>query len=133
MDLVTYDDYDRLSEQMRRYCAQKFMELEANLVSYVNGDFGDVQPAHVQAYVAVIKELGRLYNAQKPPRDPEAMLPASKVQQLLEAAEARTAAAVAEAIHATEQRLRQELALEQASSLELAKAQVQERLNQIRG
>jgi hypothetical protein len=129
MDLVAYDDYDKISEQVRRFCAQKLVALESELVHYVNGDLGDITPGHVTAYINLIKELGRLYRAQATPRDPEAMIPAAKVAMLLEAEQARTAAAVAEAVAATETRLQRELAARQEGDMEAARSRVLERLH----
>jgi len=129
MDLVTYDDYDRISVEVRRLCAQKLIALEQQLVSYVNGDLGDIQPGHASAYITLIKELGRLYGAQKPPRDPDQMIPARKVQELLDAAEARTQGLVAAAVAEAEARVRRELASAEAGNLHAAKQQVMARLN----
>lgn len=131
MDLVTYDDYDKISMEVRRYCAQKLITLEADLVPYVNGDLGDITPGHLTAYINLIKELGRLYRAQAAPRDPEAMIPAGKVAQLLQAAEARIEAAVAEAVAATEARVAQELAARDSSDMNQARNQVMTRLSQL--
>lgn len=131
MDLVTYDDYDQISERVRQYCAQKYVALEAVLVSYVNGDMGDVQPGHATAYINLLKELGRLYRAQAAPRDPEAMIPATKVAALLEAAAARQEQAVAAAVAEAESRVRRELDAAAAGDAALARAAVQERLKQL--
>lgn len=132
MDLVTYDDYDKISLEVRRYCAQKLVALEAALAPHINGDTGDVTPGHAAAYIALLKELGRLYGAQKPPRDPEAMIPASKVHKLLQAAEARTEQAVAQAVYATELRVRAELEARAQGAVEHARTQVLQRLEQIK-
>lgn len=131
MDLVTYDDYDKISAEVRRYCAQKLVALEAQLVNYVNGDMGDIQPGHAGAYINLIKELGRLYRAQAAPRDPEAMIPASKVAALLAAAEARQEQAIAAAVTEAETRIRGELAARAADDVQQARTQVLARLNQL--
>jgi hypothetical protein len=124
MDLVAYDDYDKLSENVRRYCAQKLVALEASLEPYINGELGDISPAHVTAYITLLKELGRLYGVQKPPRDPDAMIPAAKVAQLLEAAQLQTQAMVAQAVADTEAR--------SAGDVAAARAQVLQRMGQLR-
>jgi hypothetical protein len=131
VSIVTYDDYDKISEQIRQYCAQKLMELEQSLADYVNGNMGEISPAHATAYITVLKELGRLYGAQKPPRDPEAMIPASKVQILLQAAETRAEIMVREAIAETEQRIRAELEGTTAGSVAQARATVLARLQAV--
>lgn len=133
MDLVTYDDYDKISEQVRRYCAQRYVQLADQLQPYVSGELGDILPGHATAYITCLKELGRLYGTHKPPRDPEAMIPASKVQALLQAAEARIEQAVAEAVAATEIQVRAELAARSDLDMELARTQVLERLSKIKG
>lgn len=132
MDLVTYDDYDKISMEVRRFCAQKLITLEQTLVAYVNGDYGDVTPGHLNAYITLIKELGRLYKAQATPRDPEATMPLSKVQALLEAAEARTEQAVAAAVQATEARITAQLELQATDDMQQARTQVLQRLGQVR-
>lgn len=133
MDLVTYDDYDKISVEVRRYCAQKLVALEAALHPYVDGEMGDITPAHAAAYTTLIKELGRLYNVHKPPRDPEAMIPASKVAALLSAAEARIEAAVADAVAETEARILRELEARGAGDVAQARSQVLEKLKQLGG
>jgi hypothetical protein len=132
MDLVTYDDYDKISEKVRQYCAQKYVALLDSLQPYINGDLGDITPGHAAAYINVVKELGRLYGAQKPPRDPEAMIPATKVAALLAAAEARQEERVAAAVAETEQRLRRELEARHHSDGQHARTQVLEKLSQVR-
>lgn len=132
MDLVTYDDYDKISERVRQYCAQKYVQLADTLQPYINGETGDILPGHATAYITCLKELGRLYNVHKPPRDPEAMIPASKVQQLLAAAEARIEAAVADAVAATEAQVRAELEARSSLNMELARTQVLQRLGQVK-
>lgn len=132
MDLVTYDDYDKISQEVRRYCAQKYLALAEALQPYVSGELGDITPGHATAYINLVKELGRLYQVQKPPRDPEAMIPASKVQALLQAAEARIESAAAAAAAEAEARVRKEIAAQSAGDLAVARSQVLSRLEQIR-
>lgn len=131
MDLVAYDDYDQISEQVRRYCAQKLVALESNLLPYINGDLGDITPGHVTAYITLIKELGRLYSAQKPPRDPDAMIPAAKVAELLAAAQVQTERMVAQAVTDTEARIRAELEARSAGDVATARASVLARMGQL--
>lgn len=132
MDLVAYDDYDQISEHVRRYCAQKYLALGEALQPYINGDMGDITPGHATAYINLLKELGRLYQVQKPPRDPEAMIPASKVQALLHEAALSAERQVQAAAAAAEDRVRKEIAAQSAGDLELARSQVLSRLEQIR-
>lgn len=132
MDLVTYDDYDQISEQVRRYCAQKYLALAEALHPYVSGEHGDITPGHAGAYINLIKELGRLYKVQSAPRDPEAMIPASKVQALLQEAALSAERQVQAAVAAAEDRVRKEIAAQSEGDLDLARSQVLSRLEQIR-
>lgn len=131
MDLIKYDDYDKISETVRRFCAEKLVALEHTLSTHISGDFEEVTPNMAAAYVSVIKELGRLYGAHKPPRDPEAMIPATKVHTLLQAAQQRQEQAVAAAIAETEARILEGLHHEEAKSIESAKAAVLEKLKRV--
>lgn len=132
MDLVTYDDYDKISQEVRRYCAQKYLALAEALQPYISGELGDITPGHATAYINLIKELGRLYKVQAPPRDPEAMIPASKVQQLLQEAALTAERAVQAAVADTEARIRREIAAQSEGDLELARREVLARLEQVR-
>jgi hypothetical protein len=131
MDLVTYDDYDKITERVRQYCAQKYVSMIESLTPYINGDMGDITPGHAAAYINLVKELGRLYGAQKPPRDPEAMIPASKVAALLAATEARQEQAIEQAVADAEARLRAELETRNAGAVQHARTQVLQRLGQV--
>lgn len=128
MDLVKPDNYDTISDNVRRFCADKLGALEEALRPYVNGDFNDIQPGHAAAYIATLKELGRLYQVHQRPRDPDDMIPAAEVDKMLAVAEARMAVAVAEAVEATEARIRGELEAARGSSLQVARAQVESKL-----
>lgn len=124
MDLVKQDNYDQMSAQIRFYCAQKLITLEAALVGYVNGELGDPQPGHLQAYVSILKELGRLYGVQQRPRDPEDMIPARKVEELILQERERGARELAEAVACARIEALRELETKAAKSLESAKSQV---------
>lgn len=132
MDLVTYDDYDKISQEVRRYCAQKYVALAETLLPYVNGDMGEITPGHAAAYINLVKELGRLYGAQKPPRDPEAMIPASKVQALMAAAAQSTEQQIQAAVAEAEARIRREIAAQSADDMEQARKAVLSRLEQVK-
>lgn len=131
MDMVKHDDYDTISNQVRRLCAQKLMELEARLSPFVSGDYGDINPGHATAYITLIKELGRLYEVQKRPRDREEHVPAAQVQAMLEAAQLRAEQMVADAVRETEIKIRAELESDTTKSIESAKTNVLDRLAQI--
>lgn len=132
MDLIRQDNYDTISDHVRRFCATQLMELAGNLKPYLTGDYGDIQPGHVTAYVTCIKELGRLYETHKRPRDTDAFVPAAQVAKMLEAAEARIQQAVQDAITETELRVRAELEASETKSLESSRSTVLSRLDQMR-
>lgn len=131
MDLVKPDDYDTISNQVRHLCAQKLIALEERLAPFVSGDYGDINPGHAAAYISLIKELGRLYEAHKRPRDREDHIPASKVTAMLEAAQERAEQLAAQAAHEAEVRVRAELEADTTKSIESAKTNVLERLARI--
>lgn len=112
--------FDDISDYVRRFCAERLYELEKSLRPWIDGSFGDISPAHLHAYVGVLRELGRLYEAHKRPRTDEGV-PLAQVEAMLqrerEAADARMAEAVAEA----EARVRVELESSQVRSIEAAK------------
>lgn len=126
------DNYDEISDVVRRFCAERFYELERSLRPWIDGSFGDITPGHVNGYVAVLRELGRLYEAQKRPRATDDMLPRAAVEQMLEAvrqeADARIEAAVVEA----ELRVRRELETAATKSIESAKNTALAKLLQLR-
>lgn len=132
MDLVKQDDYDVVSERVRTYIAQKLVALEQALEPYVNGDMGDIMPGHAGAYITLLKELGRLYEVQKRPRDPDALIPAAKVEQILAEQRLRLDQEREQLILETELRVRRENEASATKSLESARLQVMDRLGQLR-
>lgn len=128
-DLVPLD-YDTISDNVRRFCAERLYELERGLRPWVDGSFGDISPPHVTGYVTVLRELGRLYEAHKRPRQDEGV-PMKQVEAMLAAAaveaDARMQAAVAEA----EARVRHELEASQTRSIESAKQTAMTKLLQL--
>ena len=124
MELIRPDDYDNISNQVRQQCTQKLIGMEEALRPYVNGDFGDINPGHVVAYVNIIKELGRLWGGQKPPRQEDKRIPVAQVEQMMLEAQKRQEDAVAAAVADAEARMRQEQQEASAMSIESAKAAV---------
>ena len=131
MDVMKPDDYDNLSNQVRQQCTQKLIGLEQALLPYVNGDFGDIAPGHIIAYVNVIKELGRLWGAQRPPREAGNRIPLAQVEAMLAAAQERQEAAVAAAIEETRELMREEHQASTALSIESAKSAVLARMKEL--
>lgn len=59
--------FDQLSDGVRMFCAERCHELLKALSPYVNGDFNEINPGHVTAYMAVLRELAKLYQASSRP------------------------------------------------------------------
>lgn len=125
VDKVNYDD---VSEGVRRFCAERLHELEKSLRPLVDGTFGEVLPGHLAGYLAAIRQLGKLYQVEKPPRDLENLIPADKVQELLARMEEEHRAAVEVAVAAAEERVRRELSQGSQLSIESAQKTVLTRL-----
>lgn len=123
--------YDDISDYVRRFCAERLYELEKSLRPWIDGSFGDISPAHLHGYTTVLRELGRLYEAHKRPRQDEGV-PLAQVEAMLqrerEAAEAR----MAEAVAAAEARVRVELAASETKSIETAKQTALTKLQMLR-
>jgi len=128
MDVEKYGNYDDISNQVRQLIAQKYVALEATLHPYISGDYGDPVPGHLQAYITLLKELGRLYEVQKRPREEGSSIPAAQVAQMLEAAQERQELAVAAAVEAARLELRRELEEAKVVDLEDARNKVIARL-----
>lgn len=131
MDLVHNSDYDNISNNVRRFCAERLYELERAMRPWVDGSFGEIQPGHLNGYVATLKELANLYEAHKRPHEEAGMVSAARVEALLAEAEARTQVAVAAAVAETEARMRAQLAVEEKLSIETAKTTVLSTLSRL--
>lgn len=125
------DDYDQLSDMVRRFCSERLYEAERSLRPWINGSFGDINPGHMSAYVTILRELGRLYGAHKPPRRDEDTLTAVQVQKLLEDERARMTEALEAAVAETELRVRLELEAAATKSIESAKSTAIAKLTQL--
>lgn len=106
-------DYDQVTEQVRKNLGWRLEKVLDALTPYVTGAMGEVLPGHVQAFTSAVKLQGALYNAFKPPREPETVLTASRVARMLD--EARTEAAL-EAVAAERRRVAEVRALEAAEA-----------------
>lgn len=125
VDKVNYDD---VSEGVRRFCAERLHELEKSLRPLVDGGFGEVVPGHLAGYLATIRQLGKLYQVEKPPRDLENTIPIGKVQELVARMEAEHQQAMAVAVAAAEERMRRELSAGTQMSVAAASSAVLARL-----
>lgn len=125
------DNYDEISDIVRKFCAERFYELERSLRPWIDGSFGDIQPGHVNGYVAVLRELARLYNSHKPPRPDDELLPRAAVEQMLAAAQLEAQQRMDEAVAAAELRVRLELESARALSIEAAKSTALAKLQEL--
>lgn len=124
-------DYDIIGDQVRKFCTERLFELEKNLRPLVDNSFGEVLPGHLAGYLAGIRQLGRLYQAEKPPRDLQNLVPMAKVQEVLARMEARHAAEVEAAVAAAEQRVRMELSTGSRVTIAMAQQTVESRLAEL--
>lgn len=124
-DEVNYDD---ISNTVRGFIAERLHELEKTLRPLIDNSFGDINPGHLAAYLAALRQLGKLYQVEKPPRDLEAFWPVSKVQELVAGMEQRRDAEVAAAVAEAETRIRAEIMLGSQKSITAAKATVSSKL-----
>ena len=114
MDLLPVAaEYDEISERMRTFAAQRYMEIISQLSNYVNealsdpAGIHDTEPGRIQAntgliklQVTLIKELGALYRVQDRPRvdeEPEPMITVEEHEEALRLAQEREDRAVAAA------------------------------------
>lgn len=126
------ENYDEISDAVRRFCAEQLYNAERALRPWVNGDFGDITPAHMSAYVTVLRELARLYNAHKPPRPDGQLLDAAEVAKMLAAAQQEAEARIEAAVVEAELRVRAELQAASAKSIETSKTAALTKLQQLR-
>lgn len=126
------EDYDNISDAVRRFCAERLYECEKALRPWIDGSFGDITPGHVNGYVSILRELGRLYQTHKPPRQDDSMLPKAQVEQMLAAAQLEAEARIEAAVLEAEQRVRVELAASSAKSIESAKTTALTKLQMLR-
>lgn len=126
-------DYDTIGNTVRHFCTERLYELERSLRPLVDGSFGEIIPGHLQGYLGVLKELAKLYQAHKPPRDLEELVPVNKVQQLLARMSEQHEQQLLEAVEAAEVRVRLELAQGERVGIEAAKSTVLEKLKMLEG
>lgn len=85
------EDFDELGHQMRLANTQRLKAVLDSLEPYVDGSLGPVSPAHVNAYLKTVRELGLLWKAYDPPRpvegpaggDEEAMVLSARQEAVL--------------------------------------------------
>lgn len=124
-------DYDALSESVRRFATERLYELEKGLRPLVDGTFGEVLPGHLTAYLGLLRELGRLYQLSKPPRELQNLVPMDKVQELIAGIRAAHALEMSAAVREAEERARMEVASGTQVSIQRAQATVLTKLREL--
>jgi hypothetical protein len=128
MDTVDTVNYDDVAEGVRRFCAERLYELEKTLRPLVDGSFGEVVPGHLNGYLSAVRQLGRLYQVEKPPRALQDLVPMDKVQEIIAGIRAEHERVLTIAVAEAEARVRKELASGQQLSVQAAKATVETKL-----
>jgi len=130
-DTVDTVDYDDIAEGVRRFCAERLHDLEKGLRPLVDGTFGEVLPGHLAGYIAAIRQLGKLYQVEKPPRALQNLVAVDKVEQLLARMREQHQQEMAREIQAAEARVRAELASGQHTTVREARTRVAARLAEL--
>lgn len=106
-------DHDKISERVRMELAQRLTRLLDKFEIFLDDDPRDFSPGQISNYLTAVKILGSLYQAHLRPVDKSGMVPADRVEKMIEIA---CASAVAEALEAERART----ALESRAALESA-------------
>lgn len=118
-------DHDRMTERVRMELAQRLTRLMDKFEMFLDEDPRDFSPGQIANYLNCVKLLGSLYQAHQRPVDKSGMIPADRVQKMIEIA---CAEAVAQALEAEKARI----AGERLRELESAGAGVREALERER-
>lgn len=144
-DLVPILDHEAATQRARQFAATRLLEMIESLRPYVDQVLGDpasvhdLEPGRIQAHTALIKlqatlikELGDLYQVRMPPKiKTEDVLPAAKVQEMLEQQRLELEQAAVLAREALAAELRAEFEARQQLSLEAARSRVVEGLEEL--
>lgn len=108
-------DHEQVREKVRTELGHRITRLMDKYEVFLDDDPRDFSPGQVANYLTAAKILGALYQSFKEPVDKSGMIPADKVEKMIEAA---TAQAVAEALELERARIASErlLALESAGT-----------------
>lgn len=131
MNTVDNVDYDDIAEGVRRFCAEKLYELEKSLRPLVDGTFGEVLPGHLAAYLAAVRQLGKLYQVDKPPRALQNLVPMDKVEQVLAGMREQHRLELEAAVAAAQARVRAELSSGEKLSVQRAQSTVLTKLKML--
>lgn len=114
-------DHDRMSDRVRMELAQRLTRLMNKFEIFLDDDPRDFSPGQIANYLNCVKLLGSLYQAHQRPVDKSGMVPADRVQKMIEIA---CAEAVAQALESERARI----ATERLMALESAGAGVRDAL-----
>jgi len=89
------EDFEALGHQMRLANTGRLKQLLDSLEPYVDGSLGAVSPPHVNSYLKVTEQLGRLWGAYERPRPVEADKGVDEEVMVLEARRAAVEAELA--------------------------------------
>lgn len=106
-------DHDKISERVRMELAQRLTRLLDKFEIFLDDDPRDFSPGQISNYLTAVKILGSLYQAHLRPVDKSGMIPADRVEKMIEIA---CAQAVSEALESERART----ALESRAALESA-------------
>jgi len=101
MDYVDVD-HDKMSDRVRMELAQRLTRLMNKFEIFLDDDPRDFSPGQIANYLNCVKLLGSLYQAHQRPVDKSGMVPADRVEKLIEAA---CAEAVAQALEVERARI----------------------------
>ena len=79
-------DHDRMTERVRMELAQRLTRLMNKFEIFLDDDPRDFSPAQIANYLNCVKLLGSLYQAHQRPVDKSGMVPADRVQKMIEIA-----------------------------------------------
>lgn len=118
-------DHDKMSDRVRMELAQRLIRLMDKFEMFLDDDPRDFSPGQVANYLGAVKILGSLYQAHQRPVDRSGLVPAERVEKMIEAA---CAQAVTEALEAERARA----AIESRMAIEAAGSGVREALERER-
>lgn len=121
-----YDiDHDKMSDRVRMELASRLTRLVDKFEIFLDDDPRDFSPGQITNYLTALKLLGSLFQVQQRPVDRSGLVPADRVEKMIQAA---CEVAVAQALEAERARI----AVESRLALESAGAGVRDALRRER-
>lgn len=121
-----YDiDHDKMSDRVRMELASRLTRLVDKFEIFLDDDPRDFSPGQITNYLTALKLLGSLFQVQQRPVDRSGLVPADRVEKMIQAA---CDVAVAQALEAERARI----AVESRLALESAGAGVRDALRRER-